>query len=407
MSLNIKSWQIRTTALFSIVYFAYYLCRYNYPLALPFIKAEFGTSAFQIGLIATALTLGYGFGQLINGFLTDRIGPKIIMTFGGIIAAVANLLMGANLVFSLFILIWAVNGYFQAMGYPATCKLISNWFPKENERGKPLGMSEMFQSAASIAIIPFSAFLAISFGWRYIFFIPAFILFALSLVNYVFGRDSPYPKQVNVKPIWSEMRESYGKAFGDLRLLSAYFSYGFAQFVRYAMITWIPIYLFTVTGQDLFKAAWISTAFQFGGLIGSPIIGVLNDKYFHSRKWLLISIGMLVSGIVGSFIGVVPPSNVLLIIIILLVCGAFIEALEVAYFLTPIDYLGQKMSATGVGCMNAVGKLTASLQGVILGLMIDMFGYYSAFITAGVFAVVATILIIPSRKRINVAQVVE
>lgn len=409
-SLNLRSWQIRTTLLFSFTYFFFYLCRVNYPIALPFIKAEFQVSAFEIGLIASALTFGYGFGQLINGFLVDRYGARLMMSIGAIMSALANFLMGSSNVLTWAILAWAFNGYFQAMGYPSTCKLISTWFT-EDKRGKPLGISEMLQSAASIITIPLSAYIALTFGWRMIFTFPAAILLIMTLIYFPFARDTPKHvgnDDVNFKntvPILRDMKEKYLKAFASPRLVTAYFSYGFSQFVRYALITWIPIFFYTASGYDLYKAAWISTAFQFGGLVGSPFIGYLNDKYFHTRKWMLISVGMCISGAAGCFIGFVPATNVLLIIAILLICGAAIEALEVAYFLTPIDYLGEEMSATGVGCMNAVGKFTASLQGVVLGFIVDAFGFASAFVTAGLFGLLATILIIPSRKKVNVKQV--
>jgi len=401
VKMSLKSWQIRITSLFSTTYFFYYLARYNFALALPFMMIEFNVTKTALGIIATALTLAYGFGQLINGFLTDRVGTRIIMTIGGLMAALFNFLMGQNYIYDLFILIWALNGYFQAMGYPATCKLVATWFKREDQRGKPLGMSEMFQSIASIIVIPMSALLAVVFGWRMIFTAPAVMLSVASIIFYALAKNAPNEERTQKQqkpPLLSEMKESYRKTYGNWRLVSADFSYGFSQFVRYSMITWLPIYFFTVTGFDIFKAAWFSTVFQIGGALGSPLIGWLNDKYFYKRKWLLIAIGMLISGLCGGSLGFVPATNPIGIIAILLVCGVAIESLEVSYFLIPVDSLGEKYSATGVGCMNAVGKFVASLQGIILGWMADLFSFSAAFATAGIFGGIAALLVIPSRK---------
>lgn len=398
--------KLKIMLLFSVGYFFYYLCRYNYPVALPFIKQEFELTSMTIGWIATALTAGYAVGQFINGFLVDRVGPRIMFTIGGIGSMFANLAMGGNSIIDLFIFIWMVNGYFQAMGYPSTLKLIVNFFG-HREQGKPLGVSEFFQSLASILILPLAGFLALSFGWRFIFIVPATLLgvmtiiFALSARNYPAGAVLPRTEK---KPFLRDMVQSYKKALGDWRLLSADVSYGCCQFVRYAMITWIPAYLYLQTNMGIFKATLIAMTFQIGGTIGSLIVGWLSDsKLFYRRRWLLITVGMTISGIAGACIGLVEPTAAVQIIIILMVCGAGIEALEVAYFLTPVDYLGKELTATGVGCMNAVGKAMASIQGVLLGWIIDTFSYGAAFGVAGIFGVLAAILVIPSgfRKKTN------
>lgn len=395
MAINMRYWQIRITVLFSSVYFFYYLARINYPLALPFLKTEFGVSNLELGTIATALTLCYAVGQLTNGFIVDRIGPGIMMLIGGLGSCAANLLMGWNSVFTLFPMFWGLNGYFQSMGYPATLKLVSNWFPRQDQRGKPVGMSEMLQSVASLIIIPFSAVVGVALGWRYIFYVPSIMLLIASVLFFAFSRDAPNPVKAVKKPLLQDIKESYGTAFSNWRLISANFSYGFSTFVRYSLITWIPLYLYQASGQDLFKAVWIATTFQIGGVIGSPLVGWLSDNYFASKKWLLIALGMLVSGVAGTSIGFIPITNPLLIMAVLLLCGVAIESLEVAYFLTPVEILGDKLSATGVGTMNATGKFVASFQGIVLGYLIDSFGWYSAFICAGLFGIVSAALILP------------
>ena len=125
--------------LFSIGYFCYYLCRYNYPIALPFIQEEFALTNTMVGLIATALTGGYAIGQFVNGFIIDRKGAVLMFTIGGIGSMIANFAMGGSFAFEMFILAWMANGYVQSMGYPSSLKLIANWFGPR-EQGKPVGV---------------------------------------------------------------------------------------------------------------------------------------------------------------------------------------------------------------------------------------------------------------------------
>jgi OPA family glycerol-3-phosphate transporter-like MFS transporter len=406
---GVSKGQFQAVLFGAIGYFFYYLCRYNYPVALPFIKKEFGESALMIGWIATSLTLGYMLGQLVNGFLVDRKGPKIMMAIGGIGSMIANFFMGGNALFYLFIAGWSLNGYFQAMGYPSAFKLIVNWF-KPSQRGKAVGVNEAVQSIASILILPFAGWLASIYSWRLIFFVPGVLLGIMTIVYYLNVKESPTEVPKNTTPLLKDMLKAYKANFGNWRLVFADVSYGCVQFVRYAMITWIPTYLFLQTNMGIFKAAIISMTFQIGGVAGSLIIGLLADsKFFINRKWVLITIAMAISGFSGMLVGVVDPSIGWPIILTLMVCGAGIEAIEVAYWLIPAEYLGEERASTGVGCMNAVGKGFASIQGAFLGWIIDTFTYGAAFGVAGIFGLLAAIFIIPSgfgkKRKVNAISV--
>jgi len=326
-----------------------------------------------------------------------------MFTLGALGSMVANFAMGGSFIFELFILSWFVNGYFQSMGYPSSLKLVANWFNK-NQQGKAVGMSECLQSAASVLILPLAGWLAFTIHWRLVFFVPAVLIGMMSIMFWVLARDNPQgvKPEKKTKPLLKDMGESYRKALGDWRLVTADISYGCCQFVRYAMITWIPAYLYFETQANIFEAAIIAMTFQIGGIFGSLIMGWLADtKTFCDRRWIMICVGMVISGIAGAAVGIVDVSFAWGIIGVLMVCGAGIEALEVCYFLTPTDYLGKELTATGVGCMNAVGKAMATVQGVLLGAIIDSFGYGSAFGVAGAFGLVAAVLIIPSRRLKN------
>lgn len=398
--------KFKVTLLFSLTYMFYYFTRYNYSVALPFIKAELALNAAQIGAIATALTLGYAVGQLINGVLVDRKGPRLMMTLGGLGSMVANTVMGGSAFYTMLVLGWLVNGYFQSMGYPSSLRLIANWFAK-SERGKQVGASEFAQSVASVLILPLAGWLAGSFHWRLVFVVPGLMMGAATAWYYANAED--YPKEhdcgqvmtygtaqtvVVTPPLLKDMLARYRLALGDWRLVSANLSYGLCQFVRYAMITWIPSFLYEATGDSIFTAAIKGMVFQIGGAAGSLFVGWLSDlPLFRRRRWAVIALCMVGSSAAAATVGLAPPGAWTMAALAL--CGMGIESIEVAFFLVPADFLGDEMTATGVGCMNATGKAVASAQGVVLGSIIDAFGYGAAFATAGGLGLLAAGLVLP------------
>src|SRR5579871_2499826 len=78
-----------------LLYTSYYLCRYNFSIANPYISAQYGFTESQMGLIITTNLLAYAFGQIINGLLTDRMGGRKAMMIGAIGTVVMNLAFGA------------------------------------------------------------------------------------------------------------------------------------------------------------------------------------------------------------------------------------------------------------------------------------------------------------------------
>ena len=124
------------------MYASFYVCRYNFRFATPGMAEEFGFDKFQITRILSAWSVAYGFGQLLNGLITDRLGGKKAMLIGATATIIINLIFGFPSfagTFSTFALIWCLNGYFQSYGAPGMIKINAAWFNR-NERGTFAGI---------------------------------------------------------------------------------------------------------------------------------------------------------------------------------------------------------------------------------------------------------------------------
>ncbi|MBU7017094.1 MAG: MFS transporter [Theionarchaea archaeon] len=402
MKWNLKVWQLFVLLSTSVFYFFYYFARYNYSITLPYIQEELQLSHAVLGLIATALTAGYALGQFVNGFLIDRYGPRVMMTLGGFLSAFANFFMGIGQSFYHLVAAWFSNGYFQAMGFGSCCKLYVNWFDKEN-RGKPLGFNEFLQSFSSAIIIPFGALIITVLGWRYVYVIPVLPLLFFSLFFYWKMRNKPIEKGFEVAWAEEEVQESflehakqaYRMALSDWRMLLTYASYGGSQFARFAIYTWVPVYIYDMTGQ-IVESAWVTAFFAIGGAVGSLAIGFLTDL-IHKR-YPLIFAGMTLSAICLVVFASMPSAPILILSGLMALCGVGIEAVEVCYFLLPLDILDKDKKATGVGCMNAWGKTFASFQGGLFGLIVDLSGFQIAFLVTALISFISAFIVIPIKK---------
>jgi OPA family glycerol-3-phosphate transporter-like MFS transporter len=403
MKLNLKAWQVIVTLFTSVFYFFYYFGRYNYSITLPYIQEELQLSHAALGLIATVLTAGYAIGQFVNGFLIDRYGARVMMTLGGILSTIANFCMGIGQSFYHLLAAWMSNGYVQAMGFGSCCKLYANWFDREN-RGKPLGFNEFLQSFSSAIIIPFGALIIVVLGWRYVYIIPVLPLLAISIIFYWKMRNKPTEKGFEVpweveeevqETLLEHAKEAYKMALSDWRMLLTYASYGGSQFARFAIYTWVPVYIYDMTGQ-IIESAWVTAFFAIGGAVGSLAIGYLTDLI--QKRYPLIFAGMALSAVSLVVFAYMPGAPVVILSGLMALCGVGIEAVEVCYFLLPMDILGKNKKATGVGCMNAWGKTFASFQGGLFGLIVDLSGFQLAFLLTAFISIASAFMVIPIKK---------
>ena len=190
--MNVASWQRRIKVLMWISYASLYLGRVNLAMILPAMERDLGWSTAQLGLVGGVFFWVYAFGQLINGHLGDRFSSKGIVLIGLVGTALMNLFAGFVSSFFLMVILWAINGCFQSMGWGPIVKMTSNWF-SENERGQMTGIL----GTSSVGGFMLSWFLASRIiarypdQWRLVLWIPSVLLMVMAILWAILAKDRP------------------------------------------------------------------------------------------------------------------------------------------------------------------------------------------------------------------------
>ncbi|MDH5734318.1 MAG: MFS transporter, partial [Candidatus Bathyarchaeota archaeon] len=202
---NFKRWQLKIFAIAWTTYALFYLTRANLSIAVPGIMDEYGYTKTMLGSVGSALFATYAIGQFINGQLGDKFGARKLVTIGIIVSALANIAFGFTTTIFMMILLWAINGYFQATGWPLNVKTLANWF-SINERGKIAGLYGSCYQVGNALSWLLAGYLAETYGWRFVFWIPA-LIFGVSSILYYFGiRNSP--ESIGLPSIEGHMKQS-------------------------------------------------------------------------------------------------------------------------------------------------------------------------------------------------------
>ena len=185
---------ILLTVLCAGAYFASYMTRINYKAVVAAVVESEGITKDLASVALTGLAVTYGLGQLVSGWLGDRINPKYLMSGGLILASLMNVLMPLCPNVGLMTAVWCVNGLGQAMMWPPIVKTLTTFLSDRDYLHASVKVS-WGSAFATILIYLTAPWFVVRTGWRTLFYLCAGIGVAGAAVIYlVLGRfDRKYP----------------------------------------------------------------------------------------------------------------------------------------------------------------------------------------------------------------------
>lgn len=382
-----------------IGYAAYYLIRKNFSLAIPYLIDEYGFTKADLGTVGVALSLAYGFSKFIMGNVSDRSNPKYFITIGLLGSAAVSLIFGlvpgvlASIPF--MIVLAALNGWFQGMGYPPGAKTMTNWF-SVSERGVWWSWWNVSHNLGGGLIGPLAILgLAIFGTWQSLFYLPALIAIVLALIMFCLMRDTPESEGLPPVDEWKgekvvqkvesahtlSSKDIFKKYIINNKFLWAIaIANVFVYFIRYGIIDWAPTYLKEVKHFSVDKQSWAYFLYEYAGIFGMLASGYLSDKVFKGHRappMLLFLTGVLIAIIVYWKN---PAGNPIVDNICLIAIGFLIYGPVMMIGLQAADLVPRVATGTATGLTGLFGYLLGSASaGYVMGKLVDLFGWDGGF----------------------------
>lgn len=405
---NRRKWETILAATFA--YALYYVCRLSMGvLKQPLIDAGLLT-ATQLGIVGACLYWTYAVGKLVNGFLADGANIRRFMATGIIISIGMNLIMGIlgvsakngvisnTVLFGLFCLFWAANGWAQSMGAPASIVALSRWLPLKT-RGTFYGFFSASHNIGEGLSFVFVGSIVAAFGWMWGFFGAALAGVVGLILVLLFFHNSPESKGLPPIEVISgeKTQEEYDRESARLsqeaadakkaaraetsRMQKAVIknpgvwvlalASAFMYMSRYAINEWGTIFLQESKGYSLAEAATIIGINPIFGIIGTVVSGWLSDVLFKGdRKYPAFVAGMLEAIALALFLYGGPQRwvNILAMVLFGIAIGVLISFLG---GLMAIDLVPRKASGAALGIVGVASYAAAGLQNIITGLLMD------------------------------------
>ncbi len=164
-------------------------------LAIPYLIDEYGFTKADLGGLGGIAITGLGFSKFIMGIYSDRSNPKYFITIGllgsALVSLIFGLVPGVLSSIPLMIVLAALNGWFQGMGYPPGAKTMTNWF-SVSERGVWWSWWNVSHNLGGGLIGPLAILGLSIFGvWQSLLYLPALIAIVLAFIMFYLMHDTP------------------------------------------------------------------------------------------------------------------------------------------------------------------------------------------------------------------------
>jgi len=421
------------------MYAAFYMCRYNFRFATPFMESEFGFDDTQITGILSAWSIAYGVGQLVNGLLCDRIGGRMSMVIGGVGTIVINLIYGfASFAgtFSTFALIWLLNGYLQSFGAPGMIKINAAWFNR-SERGTFSGIFGFMIQLGQVIINNLAPLILAGFTlgvwvvgknqWQWLFRIPPVIAAVMTILVAVIPRETPeqagYPDCIkddsdtsagDAANVRVSIKECFTTIFRHPLVWFYAVAYACTGAVRHSSDQLSVLYFTQYLHLDLSTkpkaVVWTMNIVPLIAVAGSLISGIVSDKLFRGHRspvamglYFLLSLVLALAAVV-MWSGLVGPSKtgVFLGCLFLILVSFSVNATHsIVGAAAPMDIGGRRMAGFASGVIDSFQYFGAAIALPVTGYLLDRYGWgawYPVMVLFGLTGGCAMLLVMRKQR---------
>jgi ACS family glucarate transporter-like MFS transporter len=400
-----------------------FLDRVNISIAGSSIAADYSLTNSQLGYVFSSFLLGYAVFQTAGGWLSDRLGPRRVLTVGvvwwgiftALTAIVPSQLRGALL---FFVAIRFLLGAGEAVIFPASNQFVSWWIPTQ-ERGIANGIIFAGVGVGAGITPPAISYVMYHDGWRSSFWMSAIIGLAAGLVWLLIARDKPedHPSvtTAELQFIQSGRTLSSSQAVPGVTISSpqsnianslpwstilqsknvwavtfSYFCYGH---IAWIFFSWFYIYLAKVRGLNLKASAFYATLPFLAMAICCPLGGAIADRVtlWRGKRVGRCGIAVLAMAMTALFLLLGSRVASARLASVVLAGGAGTLYLSQSSFWSVTADIGAASSGSVSGFMNMGAQLGGAVTASLTPAVAARYGWTASFYVAAVLAALGAV----------------
>ncbi len=350
----------------------------------PMIRTDLGLSYTQVGIVILAFAITSGISQLPGGWLSDRLGSRVIVGISVSGVAIAGLLIGFSQSYVSLIVFLVIAAILGGGYHPASITAISESVPPER-RGRALGF-HLIGGTSTFWVAPLlAAPIAAAWGWRGSYIALSIPAILLGIVLYfLIGQRMPVRPSEN-----QTVRVEKPSAPTQIRwrkIVPFIIMSVTTGTISYSVAAYLALYAVDHFGITETAAAMLTAIMPAVGLFAAPLGGYLSDRI---GRMLVLITACLLAAPITYLVGVVPnvPTLAITICVLGIINSTRMPTSE-AYI---VGHTPEHRRSTILGFYFFAGREAAGLLTPVIGNLIDRFGFYWSFTIAGITIAVVTI----------------
>lgn len=347
----------------SVAMIAYAPVVYTFGVFLQPLTEEFGWERGALSGVFSIQMLLIGVLSIFVGRLSDKYGPRIFVTLGGLLTSVGFLLMSqVNSLWQVYLNWGFIMGIGGGCFYIAIMSTVPKWFAKRT--GVAVGITVAGMGLGAVISPPLIQWLISIYGWQQPFIILSIALFVIVVPLAQFMRHSP--QRMGIRP-YGDVEDTIGDR---LPLLSTSEGISFTQAVKTSRFWFFGLVVFCAFFcVQVIIVHVVPYAVDVGvpALVAAGVLSIAAGSSVVGR----LTIGLIADRVGGRL----ALSFCVILITLSLTCLLFIHDVWMFYVFAVVFGFGYG------GVVLLVTIVTAELYGLTsLGMMLGIFSFYD---TAG------------------------
>lgn len=386
--------------LLALVYFTSYCMRVNLAVMLVKICSEMQVEKSALAIVITGLTVAYGTGQVISGFLGDRIKPQHIIPAGLALAVACNVGIFFTSTIPAMTVIWSINGFAHALLWPPIVRLMSTHLSAEDYSFAAVRVNQG-SSIATISLYLFCPLLLGFMQWRTIMLLCAAwgaVMIVLWFILYprIFTKKKALEERVEVSALPKEQKvfpiPLY--IFGAISLIMP--SIMMQGMLRDGVTNWMPSFLLETFGLSEENSIVSTVILAIFTMVSYSAFSALQKRFFKNEVTCAAAIfggSAIVCGILFLVNSLAPAAALVPSLILMALTVAAMHGVNLMLIaIVPRRFVPFGKVSTYSGILNACTYVGAALSTYGFAALAETFDWNFTILTWVAISLVGALL---------------
>ena len=353
-----------------LTYLTAYLCRVNFSSALHTLTVEKGFTSAQLGIVGAVFYGIYACGQLVNGYIGDRVQANryILLALSGTL--LCNLGMAFADTLGLMTLLWGVNGIFQSMFWSTIIRGLAQNTRPEKRATVSMGISLAMPVAYLVSWGLLGHCLAGAQS-RWYFIIPCMASIVMIVAWILLSKHYDFTLSAEKKSKAS-IRDTIRFLFEE-KLQWMIIVCMFHGLIKEGAAYWTPLLVAEMDGFGSIPPYLMASILPIANLIGiiasRALLGRSGSNPYSILVVVFVGIGLLCGGLMMS------SASLLIVGMIALVSGLCYANNTILMSFIPMHYTERNMVASIIGMFDFASYVGASISTYVLGQVLENLGF--------------------------------